>query len=137
MEQSSHTETFAQVQLGHGPNGYENVSTAKADEACYKHEHESIKATLTRLCKPRLWPKGSYSTYCPRPILVHEKHKERLQELNDALVASITDIVDRWWVDTAADFPGRMPLGEMEQELLKVGFLVYCLGGFFLDEADV
>ncbi|EGR52468.1 uncharacterized protein TRIREDRAFT_54768 [Trichoderma reesei QM6a] len=119
MEQSSHTETFAQVQLGHGPNGYENVSTAKADEACYKHEHESIKATLTRLCKPRLWPKGSYSTYCPRPILVHEKHKERLQELNDALVASITDIVDRWWVDTAADFPGRMPLGEMEQELLK------------------
>ncbi|TFB01714.1 hypothetical protein CCMA1212_006253 [Trichoderma ghanense] len=119
MEKPSLAETFTQVHLSRGLNGYENVSAVKADEALYKQEHESIKAKLTRLCQPFLWPKGSYSTYCPRPILVHEKHKERLQELNDALVASITDIVDRWWFDAAADFPGRMPLGEKEEELLK------------------
>ncbi|KAL7814994.1 hypothetical protein V8C44DRAFT_348569 [Trichoderma aethiopicum] len=119
MEKHHVTETFTQVHLGRGTKGYEDVSTVKADEAYYKQEQHSIEATLTRLCKPSLWPKGSYSTYCPRPILVHEKHRERLRELNDALVASITDIVDRWWCDTAADFPGRMLLGEKEEELLK------------------
>jgi hypothetical protein len=43
-----------------------------------------------------------------------------LHELHTALTASVTDIVNRWWVDTAAEFPKRMPLGEEEEELLKV-----------------
>ncbi|KAL7905931.1 hypothetical protein GGI35DRAFT_459674 [Trichoderma velutinum] len=112
-------EPLKQIHIGRGPNGYENVLTTKADETFYKWEHETVKAKLMRLCPPSLWPSGSYKAYCPRPILINEHHQSMLQEINDALVASVTDIVDRWWLDTAANFPKRMPLGEKEQNLLK------------------
>ncbi|UKZ78243.1 hypothetical protein TrVFT333_005979 [Trichoderma virens FT-333] len=112
-------EPLKQIHVGRGDDGYENVLTAEVDETFYKWEHETSKAKLMRLCAPALWPKGSYNSYCPRPILINEHHQSMLQELSDALVASVTDIVYRWWLDKAADLPRRMPLGEKEHELLQ------------------
>lgn len=108
-----------QIHIGRGPAGYEDVSAVETDQIYYRWEHETLKAKLMRLCPPPLWPKGSYNDSCPRPILINEQHQQQLQELHDALVASITDILDRWWFDAAADLPGRMPLGEKEQDILK------------------
>ncbi|KAL7929960.1 Clavaminate synthase-like protein [Trichoderma chlorosporum] len=112
-------EPIKQIQIGHGPDGYQDSLTAEADGALYRREHEKLTAKLMRLCPPSLWPLGSHMTSCPRPILINEHHQSMLQELSDALVASVTDIVNRWWFDTAAEFPKRMPLGEKEQQLLK------------------
>ncbi|PNP50296.1 hypothetical protein THARTR1_09004 [Trichoderma harzianum] len=108
-----------QIHVGRGLNGYEDVSAAETDETYYKREHETLKDELMRLCPPPLWPSESYKAYCPRPILINGHHQSVLQELNDALVASVTDIVNRWWLDADAHFPKRMPLGEKEQDLLK------------------
>ncbi|KAL7956545.1 hypothetical protein V8C34DRAFT_288208 [Trichoderma compactum] len=119
MNHLRYPEPLEQIHVGRGPNGYENVLTAEADETFYTWEHETLKAKLMRLCPPPLWPAGSYKAYCPRPILINNHHQSVLRELNDALVASVTDIVSRWWLDAAAEFPKRMPLGEKEQDLLK------------------
>lgn len=120
MNYLRYPEPLEQVHVGRGLDGYENVLTAEVDETFYTWEHETLKAKLMRLCPPPLWPAGSYKAYCPRPILINNHHQSVLRELNDALVASVTDIVSRWWLDAAAEFPKRMPLGEKEQELLKV-----------------
>lgn len=113
-------EPLTQIHIGRGPNGYEVVSSVQANKDFYKWESETLKAQLMRLCPPRLWPHGSYNNSCPRPILINIQHQLLLRELHTALTASVTDIVNRWWFDKAAEFPKRMPLGEKEQELLKV-----------------
>ncbi|KAH6603992.1 hypothetical protein Trco_007438 [Trichoderma cornu-damae] len=119
MESPQDAKFLTQILLGRGPNGYEAISGSDADETFYKQEHETQQAKLTRSCPSHLWPKGSYTTSCPRPVLINKQHRQQLQELSDALVASVTDIVDRWWFDTAAELPKRMPLGQKEQEILK------------------
>ncbi|KAL7786725.1 hypothetical protein V8C37DRAFT_391856 [Trichoderma ceciliae] len=110
---------LTQIHIGRGSNGYEAVSSVEAPQDLYKWEHETLEAQLMRLCPPRLWPKGSYNNSCPRPILINEQHQQQLRELHTALVASVTDIVDRWWFDTAAELPKRMPLGRKEEDILK------------------
>ncbi|KAM0255931.1 hypothetical protein ACHAQJ_005332 [Trichoderma viride] len=112
-------EPLTQIHIGRGPNGFEAVSSVQAHKDFYKWENETMKAQLMRLCAPRLWPHGSYNNSCPRPILTNVQHQLLLRELHNALVASVTDIVNRWWFDKAAGFPKRMPLGKKEEELLK------------------
>nr|WNZ75480.1 hypothetical protein [Trichoderma harzianum] len=119
MNYLQYPEPLKQIHVARGPNGYENVLTADADETFYKWEHETLKAKLMRLCPPPLWPAESYKAYCPRPILINGHHQSALRELSDALVTSVTDIVSRWWLDADAQLPKRMPLGEKEQDLLK------------------
>ncbi|PGH15470.1 hypothetical protein AJ79_02447 [Helicocarpus griseus UAMH5409] len=73
---------------------------------------------LLRLCPPHLWYHGSNNASCPRPILITNKHQDQLLQLHTALIAAIVDIVERWWTDTDAGFPGRMPLEKQEEDLL-------------------
>lgn len=113
-------EPFIQIHLGRGLMGFEEVSTVQAQGNFYLWESETMVAQLMRLCPPRLWPHASYNNSCPRPILVNLRHETILRELNTALTLSLTDIVDRWWSDKAAEFPKRMPLEPIEEELLKV-----------------
>ncbi|RFU78101.1 hypothetical protein TARUN_4163 [Trichoderma arundinaceum] len=120
MKDPCPAEILTQIHIGRGPNGYEAISSSQSDEVIYKWEHENQQDKLTRACPPRLWSKGSYKTSCPRPILIKKQHQQQLHELSTALVASLTDIVDRWWFDTAAELPKRMPLGQKEQELLQL-----------------
>ena len=49
-----------------------------------------------------------------------DRHDRNLQELNEALVLAITNIVERWWTDIDAKLPQRMPLAPQEEDLLRV-----------------
>lgn len=79
----------------------------------YHHELEQ--------CSPReTWVGDAHQKSTPYPILGSEVHQIQLQDLSEALVIAITDIVERWWVDTSARFPERMPIEPMEERLLQV-----------------
>ena len=109
-----------QVHLKPFPIGYESISSYKGGKEIYKQEYEALQADLTRLCPADLWFQGSHQQSCPRPILVTEEHQEQLAQLHYALATAIADIVSRWWTDSNADFPSRMPLERPEEELLQV-----------------
>lgn len=109
-----------QVHLKPFPDGYETVSSYKGGKHIYTQEHETLQADLLRLCSKDLWFQGSHQQSCPRPILVTEEHQEQLAQLHYALATAIADIVSRWWTDSNADFPSRMPLERPEEELLQV-----------------
>lgn len=107
-----------QVHLGVGPQGSEYVKEGSQEQTV--EEHEKYQRMLLMLCPAHIWPKGSLSNACPRPILVNSYHQRILSELHDALSIALTDIVHRWWTDQSAEFPRRLPLDSREAELLKV-----------------
>jgi hypothetical protein len=60
----------------------------------------------------------------PYPILMPRSFIEHLKEFQHLLFVAISNILDRWWDDSEADFPGRMPLEPHEESVLKVGTLL-------------
>lgn len=112
--------SLQQVHIGLGPNGYEPVTSAVVpDGTTYAKEYEQTIESLLRRCPEHVWPKDSYKTNCPRPILINRHHKRHLEDLHEALTTAITDIVQRWWSDKEAKFPSRMPLAKEEEDLLQ------------------
>lgn len=57
---------------------------------------------------------------CPHPILVSDNFMVTLKGFHVALSAALTDIVQRWVIDEAADLSSRMPLEPHEDSLLRV-----------------
>ncbi|KAM5343713.1 hypothetical protein ACJ41O_012250 [Fusarium nematophilum] len=115
-----HTHQLAQIHLGaQPPHDYEPVPRHNIDTSTYAREEAKLQDTLLSLCPANLWHNGSYSAGCPRPILVGKHHQEQMQQLHEALVIAITDIVQRWWTDPKARFPERMPLEREEEKILK------------------
>lgn len=117
---SSVANRLQQIHLGFGDHGFELVTHRKVENELYLQEHSKLQASLLRKCPAHLWHKGSYKAACPRPILITEYHEKLLQNLHDALTSAITDIVQRWWIDSDAQFPQRMPLEKDEEALLQV-----------------
>lgn len=109
-----------QVHLGVPPDGLAPVASYPGDKSLYNEEDRALQATIQRLCPAHLWYKGSHKASCPRPILVTAQHQEQLSRLQNALAVAITNIVERWWTDSDAKFPDRMPLEKQEEDLLKV-----------------
>lgn len=66
------------------------------------------------------WYSDVWKFCSPHPAVVTEKHIQQLENLSEALSLAINDIVERWWSDTEARFPERMPLEPVEEELLRV-----------------
>lgn len=62
-------------------------------------------------------PLGSF---CPHPSLVPRKFLDDLEYFHEAFAAALTNIVQRWFADSAANFPSRMPLEPLERQLLEV-----------------
>ncbi|KAF7158595.1 hypothetical protein CNMCM5623_003655 [Aspergillus felis] len=108
-----------QVHVGITPKGFVPVTSYQGGKDLYEEEHETLQTSLLRLCPAHLWYQGSHATSCPRPILVTPEHQGQLLALHTALAAAITDIVERWWTDSEARFPERMPLQKAEEELLR------------------
>jgi len=81
---------------------------------------EKLHSALVRTCPSNLWPKDSYQSACPMPILISRAHYQQLEILHEALTIALNDIVERWWTDRDARFPERMPLEKEEEDLLKV-----------------
>lgn len=118
-----------QVHLGISPNGCIAVASHEASRDLYENENDILQARLVRSCPSHAWPHGSHEAACPRPILWGPQHEDKLFILHTALVNAMTDIVERWWTDSEAGFPVRMPLEKAEEELLTVG-IFYFHGGF-------
>lgn len=104
--------------LGHA--GYEPVVSTEAGADTYRREQDMHESCLLQMCPAETWHKGSYASGCPRPILVTEHHQHQLEKLHEALTLAITDVVERWWTDVAAQFPQRMPLAKEEEDILQV-----------------
>jgi hypothetical protein len=56
----------------------------------------------------------------PHPALLPEQFLEDIQAFHKALAIALNNIVERWWTDTEADFPSRMPLEPQVTDLLQV-----------------
>lgn len=63
----------------------------------------------------------------PHPMLMPRSFIDHLEEFQRLLFVAISNILDRWWEDSDADFPGRMPLESHEESVLKVGTLLCSL----------
>ncbi|WEW61322.1 hypothetical protein PRK78_006812 [Emydomyces testavorans] len=90
-----------------------------ADSSTRAEENLRLESHLLRLYPRESWPKECYRAACPHPILLHPQHHQSLQALHEALTLAVTNIVERWWTDTAARFPERMPLEPHEEDLLR------------------
>ncbi|RAL03488.1 uncharacterized protein BO80DRAFT_488477 [Aspergillus ibericus CBS 121593] len=80
---------------------------------------DALHSSLLQACPADSWPDKLYLSQCPYPILVDREHLARLATLNKVLVTALDDIVTRWWTDSSANFPARMPLQPVEEKLLQ------------------
>ncbi|KAH8696540.1 hypothetical protein BGW36DRAFT_428545 [Talaromyces proteolyticus] len=55
----------------------------------------------------------------PYPILMPRSFLEDIEKFQDILFIAVSNILDRWWEDSEADFPRRMPLEPHEESVLK------------------
>jgi hypothetical protein len=101
----------------------EHALTESTEAATYRQEQDIHESCLLKLCPAETWHKDSYRNGCARPILITQHHQQQLEELHEALTLAITDVVQRWWTDDAAQLPQRMPLPKEEEELLQVSCL--------------
>ena len=115
-----HTHQLTQICIGYDSNEFAPVTRNTIDTGAFAREEAHLQETVLKLCPADLWHHGSYASGCPRPVLVERHHQVQMRTLHEALTAAITDIVQRWWSDTEARFPGRMPLEAEEEELLQV-----------------
>jgi len=115
-----HTQQLTHIFVGPGADDVAPVPSHNMDVAAFAREEAQLQESVLKLCPANLWHNGSYASGCPRPVLVGEHHQQQMQDLHAALTAAITDIVQRWWSDTEARFPERMPLEAREEELLQV-----------------
>lgn len=111
-----------QVHLGRGPLGHLAVNpTLAIPENVYANEHAAQEFILVEKCPSDIWPGGtSYAYGCPRPILMHKRHRNQLVLFHESVTIAIVDIVNRWLTDRDAKFQERMPLLEEEEKLLQV-----------------
>lgn len=101
----------------------ESGETEIESDADYVTEKLYLQKQLLNLCPAHIWHENSYLSGCPRPVVIQEHHQHQLSALNEALVIAITDIVERWFSDTDAAFPSRMPLTAKEEGTLRVSFI--------------
>ncbi|CAJ0546685.1 Ff.00g013120.m01.CDS01 [Fusarium sp. VM40] len=113
------TRPLTQIHINPSSNNYELVLESKIDTEAYAKEEQVYQGALLRDCPSQLWYNETYTTGCPRPILVGSHHERQMRDLHEALTIAISDIIDRWWSDGDARLWERMPLNEDEEDLLK------------------
>ncbi|KAB8074914.1 hypothetical protein BDV29DRAFT_201133 [Aspergillus leporis] len=80
-----------------------------------KHYHSLLEELI---CSSSYSLVSTYN-FPPYPLLVSQDQVLHLGKFNDALTHAIDSIVERWWTDREAAFPQRMPLGSVEEDLLR------------------
>ncbi|KAI9035032.1 uncharacterized protein KD926_004706 [Aspergillus affinis] len=111
--------TLQQVYAPPKGGEYKSISSCDSEKRKYLQDHKAVQESLLEFSTADSWHKSALTAFVPRPILVSSEHKRRINEINDALVSAITDIVERWWTDIEARFPDRMPLEPAEEDLLR------------------
>lgn len=101
--------------------GEQYVSPQDSDAATRQALIDTLRSNILKCSPPDTWGAGDvYETCSPHPVLMTPAHKKQLENLSGALATAIFDIVDRWWRDTEARFPERMPIEPFEEDLLRV-----------------
>ncbi|KAL3419063.1 taurine catabolism dioxygenase [Phlyctema vagabunda] len=87
------------------------------EDSQYIQELEQFRASLLKSCQE--WPDGLDILGSPLPVLVPEHFLANTKRLSDILGRAITSIVERWWIDSKANFPGRMPISPQQEAVLR------------------
>ncbi|KAM5443991.1 hypothetical protein MferCBS31731_000508 [Microsporum ferrugineum] len=95
------------------------VSPDSVDPDIRNKERINYRRALDQRCPRESWVHDCYLAASPYPIFMNEAHNTQLEKLHAALVLAITNILERWWTDSAANFPARMPLEPQEEDLLR------------------
>ncbi|OJJ32900.1 hypothetical protein ASPWEDRAFT_174330 [Aspergillus wentii DTO 134E9] len=99
--------------------GEQYVHPTDSDPTTRQSLIETLHANMLNCSPPHTWTGDIYQTCSPHPVLVTPRHKQQVEVLSEALSAAIIDIVNRWWKDTEARFPERMPIEPFEEDLLR------------------
>ncbi|PLB46460.1 hypothetical protein P170DRAFT_498328 [Aspergillus steynii IBT 23096] len=86
----------------------QQIRAIEASEKDRSNEAETYHKVISLLHQPGYDPKNE--TLSPHPILTDKGFITGLEYFHDTLVRAVVNIVDRWWIDTDANFPARMPL---------------------------
>ncbi|KAK2843915.1 hypothetical protein FQN49_005944, partial [Arthroderma sp. PD_2] len=95
------------------------ITPDNVDPKVHERERAALKNGLLDRCPREAWSHDYYTFGSPHPILINKGHDIQLQRLHEALVLAVTNIVERWWTDSDANFPARMPLEPQEESLLR------------------
>ncbi|KAL3477588.1 hypothetical protein BJX99DRAFT_269793 [Aspergillus californicus] len=68
---------------------------------------------------PQLGCDSIRETLSPHPIFTDRSFVLQLKDFHEALVKAVVNIVDRWWTDSTANFPARMPLESPVEAILQ------------------
>ncbi|CRL31259.1 unnamed protein product [Penicillium camemberti] len=100
--------------------GKQHVSPQDSDAATRQALINELHCNMLKCSPPETWGAGDiYQTCSPHPVLITPAHRKQLQSLSEALSTAIIDVVNRWWSDTEARFPDRMPIEPFEEDLLR------------------
>lgn len=84
----------------------------------FNREHETLTSDI--LSRSRLpWASGFPQRLAPFQICIDRPFADRVHDIHKLLRKALVDIVERWYSDTKAKFPSRMPLESHEEELLQ------------------
>jgi hypothetical protein len=87
-------------------------------------EAEAYQKLIPFIHQPGYNPKEE--SLSPHPILTDKSFLLLMKHNHNALVKAVVNIVDRWWTDTDANFPARMPLEAPVEAALQVGDIIPC-----------
>ncbi|PVH78482.1 hypothetical protein DL98DRAFT_550048 [Cadophora sp. DSE1049] len=82
-------------------------------------ERAFILVNLSKTAAPYGQPTGAARRRNPHPAILPKLFIERLENFHEALALALDSIIERWWKDTDADLPTRMPLEPRTEDLLK------------------
>ncbi|KAF7591616.1 hypothetical protein BBP40_001316 [Aspergillus hancockii] len=92
------------------------IPVAVASEEDRYRDRTEYQAALS--ATPQYGCDPSEETLSPHPILSNPEFIRGLKDFHEALVKAVVDIVDRWWQDSDANFPARMPLEPSVEQVL-------------------
>lgn len=102
------------------------VSVSDATEADRRRDEVTYKQVDQSTPQPGIDPsQQDISVY---PMLSDRGFLTQLQDFHEAFTKAIANIVERWWGDSAADFPSKMPLEPRAEEILRVSYWPYISG---------
>jgi hypothetical protein len=116
-------QRLQQIILSQSSSAGRLTHPSEANISLRRKEKIRLEASLEASCRRSTWPKDSHLACSPHPILIDPQHDAAVRAIHEALVLAITSIVERWWTDSKANFPQRMPLEPQEEALLQVSRL--------------
>lgn len=104
------------------------IGTQEIDRINTVDYEESLERFRQRLSKPcPVWPHNAHRAASPFPLLISRELHDHQQKFSNILIRAVTSIIERWWTDTSARFPERMPLLPNQETLLQVWLsLIFC-----------